>query len=334
MPFEEKCRIDPHQRCIEMAIKLGVVMDPIESINPKKDSSLAMLLAAQKRDWELYYMEMDSLLVRDGEPHGHVRALNVADSLTDWFSFGKSTDIRLRDLDVILMRKDPPFDMEYVYATYLLERAEEVGVLVVNRPRSIRDANEKLFTAWFPQCCPPTQVSRRMSDFHAFLDEHQDIIVKPLDGMGGASIFRVSRTSSNTNVIFETLTGHGQRYAMAQRYVPEITAGDKRILLVDGEPLPYVLARVPHESDLRGNLAAGATGVGRELSERDRWIAQQVGPQVRERGLLFVGCDVIGDYLTEINVTSPTCIKELDGFYDLDIGGQLMEVIDKRLSQR
>lgn len=317
-----------------MPVKLGVVMDPIESINVKKDSTLAMLLAAQERGWELYYMEMDSLLVLDGVPHGHVRGLTVADSLTDWFSLTDTTDIPLSDLDVILMRKDPPFDMEYIYATYLLERAEDAGVLVVNRPRSIRDANEKLYTAWFAQCCPPTQVSRRMADFHEFLNQYEDIIVKPLDGMGGASIFRVSRTSPNTNVIFETLTAHGQRYAMAQRYIPEITDGDKRILLVDGEPLPYALARVPHENDARGNLAAGATGVGRALSARDRWIAEQVGPQVRERGLLFVGLDVIGDYLTEINVTSPTCIKELNGFYNLDIGAQLMDAIDKRLSQR
>ena len=317
-----------------MPVKLGVVMDPIESINVKKDSTLAMLLAAQARDWELYYLEMDSLLVRDGEPYGHTRELKVADSPTDWFSFATTVTMPLRDLDVILMRKDPPFDMEYIYATYLLERAEEAGVVVVNRPRSIRDANEKLFTAWFAQCCPPTQVSRRMADFHAFLDQYEDIIVKPLDGMGGASIFRVSRSSPNTNVIFETLTAHGQRYAMAQRYIPEITDGDKRILLVDGEPLPYALARVPHENDARGNLAAGATGVGRPLSARDRWIAEQVGPQARQRGLLFVGLDVIGDYLTEINVTSPTCIKELNGFYDLDIGGRLMDAIEKRLVSR
>ena len=309
-------------------------MDPIKSINVKKDSTLAMLLAAQARDWKLYYLEMDSLLVRDGEPYGHARELKVADSPTDWFSFANTVTVPLRDLDVILMRKDPPFDMEYIYATYLLERAEEAGVVVVNRPRSIRDANEKLFTAWFAQCCPPTQVSRRMGDFHAFLDQYEDIIVKPLDGMGGASIFRVSRSSPNTNVIFETLTAHGRRYAMAQRYIPEITHGDKRILLVDGEPLPYALARVPHENDARGNLAAGATGVGRPLSARDRWIAEQVGPQARQRGLLFVGLDVIGDYLTEINVTSPTCIKELNGFYDLDIGGRLMDAIEKRLVSR
>ena len=319
------------KRCAQMPIKLGVVMDPIDAINVKKDSSLAMLLAAQERGWDLYYMELDSLLVRDGEPYGHVCGLEVADSPTDWFSFGADDEIRLRELDVILMRKDPPFDMEYIYATYLLERAESSGVLVVNRPRSIRDANEKLFTAWFPQCCPPTQVSRRMTDFHTFLAEYEDIIVKPLDGMGGASIFRVTHGNPNTNVIFETLTAHGHRYAMAQRYVPEITEGDKRILLVDGEPLDYVLARVPHENDARGNLAAGATGVGRELSDRDRWIAEQVGPAVRERGLLFVGLDVIGDYLTEINVTSPTCIKELNEFYDLDIGGRLMDAIERRL---
>ena len=316
-----------------MSIKLGIVMDPIESINVKKDSSLAMLLAAQKRGWELLYMQLEDMRVRDGQAHARLRPVSVTDSPTDWFSLGDPQELALSELDVMLMRKDPPFDMEYVYATYLLERAESAGVLVVNKPRSIRDANEKFFTAWFSQCCPPTQVSRNMTDFHHFLDEHEDIIVKPLDGMGGTSIFRVSRASPNTNVIFETLTEHGRRFAMAQRYLPEISEGDKRILLIDGEPLPYALARVPHENDARGNLAAGATGVGRELSERDRWIAEQVGPGMRERGLLFVGLDVIGDYLTEINVTSPTCIRELDAIYGQDIAGQLMDTIETKLSR-
>ena len=316
-----------------MSVKLGVVMDPISDINIKKDSSLAMLIAAQERGWSLSYMEMDSLLVRDGEAMGHVRELKVQHDPNGWYSLGESRDIRLAELDVILMRKDPPFDMEFIYATYALERAEAAGVLIVNKPQSIRDANEKFFTAWFPQCCPPTQVARSMSDFHRFLQEHKDIIVKPLDGMGGASIFRVTAGAANTNVIFETLTGHGQRFAMAQRFIPEIKNGDKRVLMIDGEPLDYALARVPHESDVRGNLAAGATGEGRELTDRDRWIATQVGPTLRSKGLIFVGLDIIGDYLTEINVTSPTCIKELNGLFGLDIGARLMDVIAEKLGR-
>lgn len=314
-----------------MTIKLGVVMDPIAEVNVKKDSSLAMLLAAQSRGWSLHYMEMADLFVRDGVARARMRSLSVSDSNEDWFSLDDFEEHPLGELDVLLMRKDPPFDMEFIYATYLLERAEADGVLVVNNPRSIRDANEKFFTAWFAECCPPTLVTRSKIDLHRFLDEHSHIVVKPLDGMGGSSIFRVSSDGPNTNVIFETLTHNDKRFAMAQRYVPEIIDGDKRLLMIDGEPLPYVLARVPGPGDMRGNLAAGATGVGRETSERERWIAKQVGPVLREKGLIFVGLDIIGDYLTEINVTSPTCIRELDGFFNLDIGGRLMDTIEARL---
>ncbi len=310
-----------------MNLRLGVVMDPIASISAYKDSSLAMLLAASARGWSLHYMELNDLSIHDGITRARIRDLVVRDDPEDWFSLGRAHDIALHELDVLLMRKDPPFDMEFVYATYLLQRAEEQGLLVVNRPGALRDCNEKLFTAWFPQCCPPTLVCREHDLLREFLAEHRDIIVKPLDGMGGASIFRVSEGDSNASVIFETLTGHESRFAMAQRYIPEITHGDKRILMIDGEPLPYALARVPAKGELRGNLAAGAKGQGVALNERELWICAQVGPALRERGLLFTGLDVIGDYLTEINVTSPTCIRELDSLYDLDVGGQLMDAI-------
>ncbi len=314
-----------------MTVKLGVVMDPISEITVYKDSTLAMLLAAQARDWQLEYMELRDLFFRDGVCHARMRPLAVRDDRQDWFDLGAPETRPLSELDVVLMRKDPPFDMEYVYATYLLERAEEHGVLVINKPQSLRDANEKMYTAWFPQCCPPTLVTREISRLYAFLAEEKSIIVKPLDGMGGASIFRVNEGEANTNVIFETMTWHERRYIMAQRFLAEIRDGDKRILLIDGEPLAYALARVPAEGDARGNLAAGATGVGVELTDRDRWIAAEVGPVVRRKGLLFVGLDVIGDYLTEINVTSPTCIRELDAIYGLDIAAQLMDVIEARL---
>jgi glutathione synthase len=314
-----------------MTVKLGVVMDPISEITVKKDSTLAMLLAAQARGWSLHYMEMKDLYLRDGICHARMGPLVVRDDPLDWFDLGESQTRPLSDLDVILMRKDPPFDMEFIYATYLLERAEQAGVLVVNKPQSLRDANEKVFTAWFPQCCPPTLVTREMPRLYEFLAVEKEIIVKPLDGMGGASIYRVTEGEANTNVIFETMTRHESRFIMAQRFLPEIRDGDKRVLLVNGEPVPYALARVPAEGDARGNLAAGATGVGVELSEREHWIAGQIGPAVRERGLMFVGLDVIGDYVTEINVTSPTCIRELDAIYGLDIGAQLMDAIDTQL---
>nr|VFK34408.1 MAG: glutathione synthase [Candidatus Kentron sp. MB]VFK76711.1 MAG: glutathione synthase [Candidatus Kentron sp. MB] len=309
-------------------------MDPIHTIHIKKDSSFAMLLAAQTRGWELLYMTPDDLLLRDGEPHAHMRVVTVRDDPANWFTLSEASRQALRTLDVILMRKDPPFDREYLYITYLLERAEEVGVLVINRPRSLRDANEKLYTAWFSQCCPPTLVTRDRPELREFLAEQGDIILKPLDGMGGASVFRVRAGDPNTNVILETLTRHGHCFTMAQRFLPEIRDGDKRILVLAGEPIPYALARIPAQGETRGNLAVGGRGIGVALSERDRWICGQVGPTLRDKGLLFVGLDVIGDYLTEINVTSPTCIRELNDWYGLDIGGQFMDIIAKRLSER
>ena len=275
-------------------------------------------------------MEQDDLFLRDGQAYGRHRALKLFDNASHWFEWGEENTEPLSALDVILMRKDPPFDMEYVYTTYLLERAEGAGVQVVNKPRSLRDANEKLFTAWFPQCTPPTLVTRSTERIRGFLAEHGDIIIKPLGGMGGESVFRLRRGDPNTNVALETLTADETRFAMAQRFIPEIVQGDKRILLVDGEPVPYALARIPAEGETRGNLAAGGTGVGVPLSERDRWICAQVGPVLREKGLLFVGLDVIGDYLTEINVTSPTCIRELDRLYGLHISAGIMDAIAAR----
>lgn len=313
-------------------IKLGVVMDPIGSISVKKDSTLAMLVEAQARGWELHYMEMNDLYLDVGQPRARTRTLSVSYDSNAWHRFGDEHDIALGELSVILMRKDPPFDIEYIYATYFLELAEAAGVLVVNKPQSLRDANEKLFTAWFPQCMPACLVSRDQDRLRRFLEQHDDIIIKPLGGMGGTSIFRVQTNSPNIGVIFETLTRLGTRYAMAQKFIPEIAEGDKRILMINGEPVPYALARIPQGGETRGNLAAGGRGVGVELSERDRWICDEVAPTLKEKGLLFVGLDVIGDYLTEINVTSPTCIRELDEQYDLNISGQLMDVIEKRIS--
>lgn len=315
-----------------MPIALGVVMDPIDSIKYHKDSTLAMLLAAQSRGWELYYMEMADLSLVEGAAQAWMRPLKVFADESKWFELGDNQLRPMHQLDVILMRKDPPFDMEYIYATYLLELAEKSGSLVVNRPQSLRDANEKVFTSHFPQCTPPTIISRRAAQIRSFLEQHGEIILKPLEGMGGASIFKLCIGDPNTSVIIETLTDHGRRYAMAQRFIPEISAGDKRILLIDGEPVPYALARIPAMGELRGNLAAGGKGVGVPLTDHDYWICEQVSATLREKGLIFVGLDVIGDYLTEINVTSPTCIRELDAQFGLDIGGQLMEAISQRLS--
>ena len=316
-----------------MSLEVGVVMDPIESINFKKDSTLAMLLSAQQRGFRLRYMEMGDLFVRDGEGRARMRELRVANDPRCWFELDAPRTRPLGELDVILMRKDPPFDMEFVYSTYILERAEAAGTLVVNRPQSLRDANEKMYTAWFASCCPPTLVTRSLPLLHEFLAEHADIIVKPLDGMGGMSIFRVRSGEPNTNVIFETLTDSGMRYAMAQRFVPEIAEGDKRVLLIEGEAMPFALARVPAADDARGNLAAGARAVPIEIGDREREIARAVGPVARERGLMFVGLDVIGDYLTEVNVTSPTCIREIEAECDIDIAGRLMDAIETRVGR-
>ena len=309
-------------------------MDPIASINIKKDSTFAMLLAAQARGWEISYMEQGDLWLRDGQAFARMRTLQVQDHAQSWFEFTGEQHAPLTQLDAILMRKDPPFDMEYIYTTYLLERAELAGVLVVNKPQALRDANEKLFTAWFPQCTPPTLVTRRAEQLHAFLDEHHDIILKPLEGMGGASVFRLRRGDPNINVVIETLTMRGARFTMAQRFIAEVSKGDKRILMVDGEPIPYALARIPAPGETRANLAAGGHGVGAALTERERWICQQVGPVLRAKGLLFVGLDVIGGYLTEINVTSPTCIRELDALYGLNISALLLDAVEKRVANK
>ena len=314
-----------------MTLKLGVVTDPIATITVKKDTTFALLLAAQAREWELHYFEQADLCTRGNEAFGRSRRLRVQDNTHDWFTFHGECELSLSELDVILMRKDPPFDMEYIYTTYLLEMAEIAETLVVNKPRSLRDANEKLFALNFPHCCPPTLVSRNPARFKVFLSEQKDIVVKPLDSMGGASVFRLRQGDPNINVILETLTAYGQRLSMAQRYVPEVTAGDKRILLINGDPVPYALARIPQAGETRANLAVGGRGEGIALTERDRWICAQVAPRLREMGLLFVGLDVIGDYLTEINVTSPTCARELDAQFGLDIGGDLMTAIERQL---
>ncbi|MFA7593051.1 MAG: glutathione synthase [Thiohalobacteraceae bacterium] len=311
--------------------RLAMLMDPIGSINIKKDSSFAMLLAAQRRGWELLYLEQSDLFLRDGRVFAQLRRLHVQDDPKGWYTLEDAHTEPLNGVDILLMRKDPPFDMEYIYTTHMLDRAEAEGVLVVNRPASLRDCNEKLYTAWFPECCAPTLVTRRQEQLREFLAEHDTIVMKPLDGMGGASIFRTRTDDPNSGVIFETLTGHGRRFAMAQCFIPEISAGDKRILMINGEPVPYALARIPMEGEFRGNLAAGARGEGVELSARDRWICARVGPALRDKGLYFVGLDVIGDYLTEINVTSPTCIRELDALYGLDIAGQLLDCLAARL---
>ncbi|MFN2329209.1 MAG: glutathione synthase [Chromatocurvus sp.] len=316
-----------------MTIRIGVVMDPIAHISYKKDSTLAMLWAAQDRDWELWYMEPQHLSLVQGVPRAFMTPLEVHRDSHHWFDLGKGEDRNLADLDVILMRRDPPFNNEYVYNTYILEAAERLGTLVVNRCQSLRDCNEKMFANQFPECCPPVLVSGDMARLRAFHTEHGDVIFKPLDGMGGASIFRARKDDPNLSVILETLTDFGQRSIMAQRYIPEIRDGDKRILIIKGEPVPYCLARLPSQGETRGNLAAGGTGRAQALSERDRWIVTQVAPTLVEKGLLFVGLDVIGDYLTEINVTSPTCIRELDSAHDLDIGGQLMDCLEAELRE-
>lgn len=314
-----------------MGIKLGIVMDPIDAINPKKDSSLAMLLAAQQRGWELHYLTQEKLLIDNGIAYGISQKLSVYDNLEHWFELQEPSLIELGSLNVILMRKDPPFDSQFLYTTLILESAQKSGALVVNNPQSLRDCNEKVFATEFPQCCPPVLISADAGRLKAFHQEHQDIILKPLDGMGGASIFRIKPDDPNLSVVIETLTNHHSHSIMAQRFIPEISEGDKRILMIDGTPVPFALARIPAAGETRGNLAAGGRGEARALSERDYWICEQVAPALKEKGLLFVGIDVIGDYLTEINVTSPTCIRELDAQCQLNIAGDLMDVIESKL---
>jgi glutathione synthase len=310
-----------------MSVKLGVVMDPLAAVNYKKDSTLAMLWAAQDRGWELFYMEQRDLYLDQGAAMATMAPLQVFRDPERFYALGERSDEALSTLDVVLMRKDPPFDNEYIYSTYILEAAERQGSLIVNRCQSLRDCNEKVFATQFPDCCPPVLVSADSNRLKAFHAEHGDVIFKPLDGMGGSAIFRVKPDDPNLNVILETLTGYDKTTIMAQRFIPEIVNGDKRILIIDGEAVPYCLARVPLAGETRGNLAAGGSGVAQELTERDRWIVAQVAPALKQLGLLFVGLDVIGDYLTEINVTSPTCIREIDAAYNTDIGGQLMDCI-------
>ncbi len=314
-----------------MTTRLAVVMDPIGAISYKKDTTLALLVAARKRGWRLYYTEQPELYMDGGTARARLYPLEVAYDPQDWYALGEPEDRALSTMDVILMRKDPPFDNDYIYSTYMLEEAEQQGTLVVNRPQSLRDCNEKMYATQFPQCCPPFLVSCLSDRLKAFHHRHGDVIFKPLDGMGGGSIFRVRQDDPNISVIIETLTLNGRRQIMAQRFIPEIVDGDKRILMVDGEPVPWALARVPAVGESRGNLAAGGTGVARQLTDRDRWICGKVRESIRRRGLLFVGLDIIGDYLTEINVTSPTCIRELDRAQDLDIGGDVIDCIDRKL---
>jgi glutathione synthase len=315
----------------EKPLHLAVVMDPIEDIKPAKDTTLAMMLAAQRRGWRLSYLELGQVWLRDGVAFGRARPVEVRDDKRDWYSRGEESVMELGGFDAILMRKDPPFDTEYIYATYILERAEAAGALVVNRPQGLRDMNEKVYTAWFPECCAPTLITRDMGDMKAFLREHGRAVCKPLHGMGGRSIFVLEAGDKNTNVVFETLTDYGERYAIVQRYIPDIVkTGDARVILVDGEPVPFALARIPAATDNRGNLAAGAEGIGRPLDDRDRWLASRIGPDLRERGMLFVGLDVIGGYVTEINVTSPTGAREIARQFGVDATELLMDAIARR----
>lgn len=310
-------------------------MDPIDGINPTKDSTFAMLLAAQSRGWQTYVGQLQDIWLRDGEAFGRLTAVEVTDDPVRWYESGDVEENLLGDIDVILMRKDPPFDMEYVQATYILERAEESGSLVINRPRSLRDMNEKTSISWFPECCPPTLISRSLEDLRGFIDQHGRSVVKPLDGMSGWGVFVTSPTDGNRNVMLELLTENGSRYIMAQKYIDAIEeTGDKRIILIDGDPVPYALARFPSGGDHRGNLACGARGEARPLTDRDRWICDQLGPVLRERGIVFAGIDVIGDYLTEINVTSPTGIRELERECGLPVASDLLDAIATRVGPR
>jgi glutathione synthase len=321
--------------------KIAFLMDPIETVSVKKDSTLAMIAAAQQRGLEVFYLQQDGLVLSAGVVTALTRALRLRDDFCatldpntagdDWYALGDEQAVALAEMDIVMMRKDPPFDMEYIYTTYLLERAEAEGVMVVNRPSALRDCNEKLFATLFPQCCPELIVSRRMDQLKAFHKQHANVVFKKLDGMGGASIFRVMEQDPNLSVVLETLTNSGREQIMGQVYLPEIVDGDKRILLINGEPVPYALARIPSAGETRGNLAAGGRGEGRPLTDRDQWIAQQIGPELKRRGLMFVGIDVIGDYLTEINVTCPTCIRELNEQFNLDIAGDLIDTCLQQL---
>ena len=310
---------------------IGILMDPIESINVEKDTTLAMMLAAQERGWKLKYFQRTDLFMRDGSASATMCDITVEDNPENWFDLGTAADLPLTECDCILMRLDPPFNMDYVFSTYFLQRASDDGVLVLNNPASLRDLNEKVFTAWFPQCCPPTLITSNNDKIRDFHKEFDDIIVKPLDGMGGSSIFRLKKDDPNVSVVLETMTDFGSTQIMAQKYIPEIVDGDKRILVVGGKPVSHALARMPAAGETRGNLAAGGKGIAVPLSDRDREIAETIGPVLVEKGVFFAGIDVIGDWVTEINVTSPTCARELNAQVGLDIGGQFMDVIAENL---
>lgn len=311
-----------------MTQRLGIVMDPMTTVNYAKDSTLAMMWEAQERGWEIVYFEQKDLFLKNAEPFGKGRDLKLFHEPNKFYEIGAEHIIPLAELDMIFMRKDPPFNAEYIYTTYILEHAEMLGVLVVNRPQSLRDANEKLFTTHFPQCCPPHVVTQSIEVLRGFWHEYHDIICKPLDTMGGLSVFRLQEQDVNANVVFETLTKAGTTHIIAQKYIPEITLGDKRIILINGEVIPHVLSRVPQGEDWRGNLAVGAKGVVQPLTERDQWICDQIGPTLRARGLYFVGIDVIGDYLTEINVTSPTGIRQIDKAAGINISSILFDALE------
>lgn len=315
-------------------MKCGIIMDPIASIKIVKDTSFAILLEACARNYELYYFEPNTIWFQDGMTWGRGRRLKVYDNYEHWFDLGEPFDAPLVELDILLMRKDPPFNMDYIYLTYLLEQAEAQGLWVINNPAALRDANEKLFTTWFPQCCPKTLISMQKNILQEFVEQMKEVVVKPLDKMGGQSIFRVTKHDPNLNVILETITENYSRLIVAQQFIPEIKEGDKRILMIDGEPVPYALARKPTGGDFRGNLAVGGEAVGQPLTDHDYWICEQVGLTLKEKGLVFVGLDVIGDFLTEINVTSPTCARELDALFQLNIAGQLLDVIEKKYAER
>lgn len=313
-------------------ITLGIIMDPIAHIKPYKDTSFALLLKAQSYGWNIHYLEQQDLFLKYGIPWGRTRSLAVQDTPKDWYSLGNVIEQPLDQFDILLMRKDPPVDMEYIYTTNMLDHVEQNGTLVVNRPQSLRDANEKLFATWFPQCMAPTLVSCYESQLKAFTEEQGTVVFKPLDSMGGENIFKSHAEDPNLTVIIEILTSHGKRPIMVQRYIPEIIdEGDKRIILINGEPIPYALARIPPNGQFRGNLAAGGTGMAVKLTERDRWICAQIGPILREKGLFFVGIDVIGDYLTEINVTSPTCVRELEAQTNIDISGKILDTLAQQV---
>jgi len=316
------------------SITLAVLMDDIASINPKKDSSFAMMLEAQSRDWAIYTFDIIDMFNLKGQVFANARKTFVTDSENDWYSCEEQKLLSLSNVDVIFMRKDPPFDMDYIYATYLLEQAENVGVMVVNKPSSLRDANEKLFALNFPDCIPETLVSSNIEQLIAFINDNEEVVVKPLDGMGGKDIYKLKTGDENINEVLLEITNQGQRYIMAQEFLAEIVHGDKRILLINGIPIDYVLARFPKEGSFKGNLAAGAKGVGQPLTERDRYLCEKIAPMLIEKDLIFVGLDVIGDYITEINITSPTCIRELDKQFGLNISAQLLNAIEERLALR